>query len=48
MIEPLIGIGIFAALFAVFGSLKRRNCGGGSCGTCTGIACSSEERDGGT
>jgi hypothetical protein len=43
MIEPLIGIGIFAALFAAFGSLKPRNCGGGRCGGCSGGECSYQE-----
>ena len=43
MIEPIIGIGIFAALFAAFGSVKPRSCGTGSCGACTGGSCAYEE-----
>ncbi|MEX0892544.1 MAG: hypothetical protein WEB88_10275 [Gemmatimonadota bacterium] len=43
MIEPLIGIGIFAALFAAFGALKPRSCGSGSCGACSGGPCSYEK-----
>ena len=43
MIEPIIGIGIFAALFAAFGSVKPRKCGTGDCGACAGGSCSYEE-----